>query len=72
MSTEPTETEGKYSPKRRLNLKIYKKDWCRRYIAGTLYCRVEQNIDNDLCLYCKHRRPLDIRGMLNDWEKENR
>ena len=72
MSKGPSGTSGKYSPKRHLNLKISKKDWCLKYSSGTLYCRIDQNMDNDLCLYCKHRKPLDIQGMLNDWEKENR
>ena len=71
MSTEPGETEGKFAPKRHLNLKISKKDWCQKYRPGTLYCRIDQNNDNRLCLYCKFRKPLDIQGMLNDWEKEN-
>jgi hypothetical protein len=67
-----TGTIGKYNPKKHLNLKISKKDWCTKYRPGTLYCRIDQNMDNSLCLYCKHRKPLDIQGMLNDWEKENR
>ena len=72
MSTDPTGAESKFKPKRLLHLEVSKKDWCMKYRPGTLYCRVEQNFDRSLCLYCKHRRPLDIPGMLNDWEKENR
>jgi len=72
MSTEPTETTGRYAPKRHLNMTISAKDWCKKYRPGTLYCRIDQNLDMSLCLYCKHRKPLNIQGMLNDWEKENR
>jgi hypothetical protein len=72
MSKGPTGTGAKYAPTRHLNLKISKEDWCKEYLPGTLYCRIEQNIDNSLCLYCQFRRPLNIKGMLNDWEKENR
>ena len=72
MSKGPAGTTGKYSPTRHLNLKIYRKDWCSKYRPGTLYCRIAQNLDSNLCMYCKHRKPLDVQGMLNDWEKENR
>jgi len=72
MSTDPTGTTGKYSPNRRLNLQISKEDWCLKWRNGTLYCRIEQNIDNHLCLYCKFRKPLDIQGMLEKWERTHR
>jgi hypothetical protein len=72
MSTEPTGTTGKYSPKRHLNLQISKKDWCLKWREGTLFCLIEQNMDRSLCLYCKHRKPLDVHGMLLDYDKENK
>lgn len=63
-------SEAKYSPKTHLNLKISKKDWCKTYRPET--CRIDQNMDRNLCLYCEHRRLLNIPEMINDWEKENR
>lgn len=72
MRTEPAGTTGEYNPKRHLNLKIGKKDWCSKYRPGSLYCMIDQNFDNKLCLYCKFRKPLNIPGMLLDWDKENK
>lgn len=72
MSTDPTGAESKFKPTRLLHMEISKKDWCTKYRPGTLYCRIEQNFNRDLCLYCQFRKPLHIPGMLNDWEKENR
>ena len=72
MSTDPTGAESKFKPIRHLNMEISRKDWCTRYRPETLYCRIDQNWDRTLCLYCKHRRLLSIPDMLNDWEKENR
>lgn len=72
MSTEPTGAESKFSPKRYLNLRITKKDWCSKYREGTLYCRIDQNGDRSLCIYCKHRIPLDIQYRLEKWEREHR
>lgn len=72
MSTDPTGTEGKFAPKRHLNLTISRKDWCTKYIPGTLYCRIDQNFDQTLCLYCQYRMELNIPRLLEYYERENR
>ena len=72
MSTDPTGAESKYKPRRHLNLKISQKDWCMKYRPGSLYCMVDLNLDRTLCLYCKFRKPLNIPGMLIQFDKENR
>ena len=66
------DAESKYTPTVHLTLEISKKDWCEKYRPGTLYCMIEQNFDRSLCLYCKFRKPLNIPGMLIDYDKENR
>jgi len=72
MSTDPTGAESKFKPIQHLNLELSIKDWCKKYKNGKLYCRIFDNWGRDLCLYCKHRKLLDIPDMLNNWEKENR
>jgi hypothetical protein len=57
---------SRYSPKNRLNLKISKEDFCKY----TDKCLIDQNLDRNLCIYCKWRVELDIRLLLDTANRE--
>jgi hypothetical protein len=55
MSTNQTGMAG------RLNLKISKEDFCTHVDK----CLIDQNLDSNLCIYCKWRVELDVRLLLD-------
>ena len=65
MSTEPAGTNGNFKKVKRTSLKLTKKDWCS-YVGE---CNEKLDVNNDLCLYCKYRKLLDIPKMLNERKK---
>lgn len=60
MSKGPAGTTGSYNPKNRLNVKITKEDFC--LFADV--CLIDSNLDRNLCLFCEHRDPIDIKQLL--------
>ncbi len=50
-----------YRPKNRLNVTISKEDFCR----FTSKCLIDQNLDRNLCIFCKWRVELDVRLLLD-------
>jgi len=70
MSSGPTLTGGANKFQCHLNLRLSIKDWCRKYEENKEFCQIENNWDRSLCLYCEHRRPLDIQRMLENCRKE--
>ncbi len=60
MSTDPNGMTG------RLNLKISKKDFCKYADV----CLIDQNLDSNLCIYCKSRVELDVRLLLDIANRE--
>jgi len=60
MSTEPAGTEGKFIPKNHLNVTINKEAFC----SASKDCPIDSNIDRSLCIFCKWRKPIDIKHLL--------
>lgn len=61
MSTDPTGANGNLNTKTYYHLKLSPKDWCQ-YFKGV--CPIEDNIGEQYCWACKHRKPLDIPHLL--------
>lgn len=66
MSKGPAGTMGKYKPRNRLNVTISKKDFCKVYDK----CLIDQNLERNLCIYCKWRIELDVRLLLDIADRE--
>ena len=61
MSTEPAGVDGKFEPHQHLNVSVSREEWCDYHEI----CKIDRNCDRNLCIYCKHRKPLDIKLMLD-------
>lgn len=62
MSKGPTGTGGDdYKLKKHLNVSISKNDFCNKYPD----CPIDYNLDRELCIFCEHRIPLDVKYLLD-------
>ena len=65
MSTEPTGAGSNWIAKNHLNLKISRKDFCRKPD-----CIIDLNMDRNLCFFCKWAKKLDMYKMLQEEDCE--
>jgi len=67
MSNGPVLVSSKYldlKKHNRLHIEFTKKDWCT-YKGVCMVSRIVGN-ENNVCLICKYRKPLDIPKILED------